>query len=334
MSARSALIVAACEYCFARGMRPRGRLFLLLAGALGLAACTTEPPVVVAVAGRPSIVEPVLHSFAPEVTSKIEPVPIAKATEFDVLWDEDARRALQLKAQGQLAPLPAELRERRPDGFRDPDGFWVAMTADVRVIAFDPRAIDEDEAPTRVRELAEPRWRSLLVMGDPKRGSSAWHAAALAAAGKENTVAELAAGGAVALVDRERDVMRAVTEGGHPLALVDGEQAFAARERGHRVGIFIPDQDEGGAIVRASVVALSKRGAANADARKLVAYLLSAPVSRRLALMTSRVLLLPEDVPTGGSLRLADFKSLPVAQGDIAKQALAAPPFGSTPSAQ
>jgi len=300
-----------------------------------LGACTTEPPLVVAVADRPSVVGPLLRSFAPQITAEIKTVPATAADasdEFDVLWDDDARRAVALKRAGRLAPLPAELRALRPDAFRDADGYWEGLTADVRVIAYDPQLVGDDEAPTHVRELAEPRWRSQLIMSDPRQGSCAWHEAALAVAGNAGSLADLARGDGVTVFPTEREVMRALVEGLSPLALVDGEQAFAARERGHHLGILIPDQDEGGAVLRATVVALSPRGASNPGARKLAAYLLSTSVGRRLTLMTSHIALLPEDAAGGGSLRLADLKVLPASQSAIAErladQSPAAPDSG------
>jgi iron(III) transport system substrate-binding protein len=302
------------------------RAAALVFAALAFSACTTEPPLIVAVADRPSVVRPVLHTFAPEITAEIKTVPIEGATEFDVLWDDDARRAAALQRRELLAPLPQDLLALRPAEFRDPDGYWEALTADVRVIAYDPQQIGDDEAPTHVRELAEERWRSRLAMGDPQQGSSAWHAAALAVAGGGGSLAALAAAQGVTVLPSERDVMRALTDGRFPLALVDGEQAFGARERGHHIGILIPDQDEGGAILRSPVVALSHRGAANPDARKLVAYLLSPPVARRLCLMTSHIALLPDDAPIGGSLRLSDLKALPVSQAAIAERLVAGNP--------
>jgi iron(III) transport system substrate-binding protein len=310
------------------------RLIVALTLALSVfSACTTEPSLVVAVAEPPSVVDPVLRTFAPQITAKIETVSASAADtsdEFDVLWDEDARRAAVLKRAGRLAPLPLELRALRPEAFRDPDGYWEALTADVRVIAYDPARIDDDQAPTHVRELAEPRWRSQLIMGDPHAGSGAWHAAALAVAGGGASLADLAHSDGVTVLASEREVIRALLDGGSPLALVDGEQAFAARERGHHVGILIPDQDEGGAVLRATIVALSRRAAANPSARALVAYLLSASVGRRLTLMTNHIALLPEEATGGGSLRLADVKVLPAAQAAVAERLAGAPAAASS----
>jgi len=330
--ARAALSLRVRTAFLLRMNHVRHRAAILLM-AFAFAACTSESPLIVAVAGRPSVVDPVLRSFAPEITAPIQTVPAGDAAEFDVLWDDDARRAIELKRSDRLAPLPAESRELRPESFRDPDGYWEAITADVRVLAFDPQRIPEDEAPTHLHELAQARWRAQLVMGDPRHGSSAWHAAALAAAGGTGSLAALGGAGGATFLASEREVIQALTDGRFPLALVDGEQAFGARERGHHLGILIPDQDEGGAVMRATVVALSRRGAANPDARKLVAYLLSPSVGRRLTLMTGHVALLPEDAVAGGSLRLSDVKVLPVSQAAIAERLLAPPAPATAPGA-
>jgi ABC-type Fe3+ transport system substrate-binding protein len=176
-----------------------------------------------------------------------------------------------------------------------------------------------------VGELSDARSANQLVLADPASASSAWHAAALRALGdgSERLFSELPARGA-RIVSNEHEVLPVLLKERRALALVDGSAAFQARERGQRLGILIPDQDDRGAVLRSSVVALTHSGAARAEARDLVAYLLSAPVGRRLGLMTGRLAFLESDEASGGTMRVSDVVSLPVSQAAIADQLSAA----------
>ncbi len=292
-----------------------------------VSACTPEPELSVVVSLRRSVAGPVLATYTKETgaaldTKFIEPTDPVPA-DFDVLWSDDPEISIALAKAGRLAVLPANLLHSRPAGLFDRDGHWVATSADVRVIAYNPQRIDENDVPAHFEQLLDPRWAARVTLADPTSRSSAWHAAALfAAKGSQPTVAfyrDLKEAGA-RFVASERDVLENIAGEGPPIGVLDGEVAFAARELGRPIRILIPDQDAGGAVLRATTLAISGNAANASRAGELVEYLLSAPVSRRLALIASHVALLDDDAPITGTLALRDFKRVLPSQAEIAQQ--------------
>lgn len=300
---------------------------LALAVPLVVSACTPEPKLEVAVSLRRSAAAPVLATFVKETGANLEPRFIAEGEsvgdDFDVLWSSDPAVPLAQAAAGRLAPLPAAALAGRPPQFVDPGRLWAAVTADVRVFAYDPKRVDESMVPTHFEQLLNPEIAPLVAIASPQSPSAAWHFAALfAIKGSQPTsvfLHDLKRAGATFLAG-ERQVMEAVVGDGPPIGVLDGEIAFAGREINRGIGVLIPDQDGSGAVLRATTVSLNKRAADSQRARALIEYLLSPPVGRRLALMSSHVALLPGDEPTAGALALRDMKTARATQAEIAGQ--------------
>ncbi len=306
-------------------MRPVVALVFLLSSLLP--ACTPEPKLSVVVSLRRSAAFPVLSTFAKETGAELDLRFVSRddkiGDDFDVLWVADPAVTFEKAANGQLGRLPSAALAARPPSLVDPDGLWAAVTADVRVIAYDPKRVDESTVPTRFEELLDPRIAPQVVIATPLSISSSWHIAALfASKGSEPTTAflrDLRSAGAD-FVANDREVLEAVTGDGAPIGVLDGEVAFTGRELNRGIGVLIPDQDGSGAILRASTLSISTRAATSQRALDLVQYLLSAPVSRRLALMSSHVALLADHEPTAGALALRDIKIAVTSQEEIARQ--------------
>jgi ABC-type Fe3+ transport system substrate-binding protein len=292
-----------------------------------VSACTPEPKLEVVVSLRRSAASPVLATFVKETGANLAPRFIDAGEkvgeDFDVLWSSDPAVALAQAAAGRLAPLPAAVLASRPPQFVDPAGLWAAVTADVRVFAYNSKRVDESTVPTHFEQLLDPEVAPLVAIASPQSPSAAWHFAALfAIKGSEPTsvfLHDLQRAGTT-FVANERAVMEAVVGDGPPIGVLDGEVAFAGREINRGVGVLIPDQDGTGAILRATTVSLNKRAADSPRALALIEYLLSPPVGRRLALMSSQVALLPSDEPTAGALSLHDMKAARPTQAEIAGQ--------------
>lgn len=309
-------------------LKRRALLFLPLVWlAAAVTACTPEPKLSVAVSVRRSVAGPVLSTFSGEsgvaLDTRYFDSGDSPPAEFDVLWSDDVEAAFELAEAGQLSKLPSDLLYTRPSGLFDPDGMWVGVTADVRVIAYDPRRVAENDVPTRFENLLDPRWAPRLILADPTSRSAAWHAATLfASKGAQPVTAffrDLRAAGAQFAGD-ERQVLDGILGSGPPIGVLDGAVAFGSRELGGAIGIRIPDQDAAGAVLRATTLAISQKGANTPRALELARYLLSPPVGRRLALMSSHLSLLENEEPIAGALTLRDVKRALPSQKDVAAQ--------------
>lgn len=303
-----------------------------------LAACTPEPKLSVAVSVGRAVARPVLSAFSHKTGTSIDFHRIEPEgqlpDQFDVLWSNDPAVTLELARAGQLAHLPADVLASREARYVDRGGTWIAVTADVRVIIYDPKRVDEDDTPTHFEDLLDARWATQVALARPIHLSPAWHAATLfAAKGAAPATAffrDLESAGAT-FVNSDRDVLKAVIGDGPPIGVLSGEIAFASRDLGNTLGILIPDQDVEGAVLLPTTIAIHQRAAESARARQLVQYLMSAPVSRQLALMSSRIALTRPGKTGIPALSIGDLKVAQptieetVAQLNPARRALANP---------
>jgi len=58
--------------------------------------------------------------------------------------------------------------------FKGPNDLWVGTNAHVMVIMVNKRALKGDPAPKTWSDLADPRWKDRLVIGDPEKTSSSY----------------------------------------------------------------------------------------------------------------------------------------------------------------
>ena len=58
-----------------------------------------------------------------------------------------------------LSSLPSDVVLRVPEWARSSDGSWVGISGRARVIVYSSELVSEDELPTSVKDLADPKWK-------------------------------------------------------------------------------------------------------------------------------------------------------------------------------
>ena len=97
----------------------------------------------------------------------------------DVFWSNEPVRTLVLKSRDVLAPYRSPNASGIPEALMDPDAYWTGFSARIRVIAYNTKLVSEQEAPTSVFDLVDPRWKGRAALADPRFGSTSFHVAAL-----------------------------------------------------------------------------------------------------------------------------------------------------------
>jgi iron(III) transport system substrate-binding protein len=87
----------------------------------------------------------------------------------DVFFAQEPGAIGAVAEQGLLARLPADILERVPAKYRDPEGRWVGITGRARALAYGPE-VRRSELPDSPLELTEPQWRGRVGWG-PATGS-------------------------------------------------------------------------------------------------------------------------------------------------------------------
>ena len=61
-----------------------------------------------------------------------------------------------------LSTLPADVVLKVPEWARAPDGSWVGISGRARVLVYSTELVSEDELPTSVMDLTDPKWKGKL----------------------------------------------------------------------------------------------------------------------------------------------------------------------------
>ena len=81
----------------------------------------------------------------------------------DVIYTENSPALEYLQSKGLLAPVAASTLARTPSRWNSPQGDWVGVSARVSVLIYNPSLISAGQLPTKVSELADPKYNGKLA---------------------------------------------------------------------------------------------------------------------------------------------------------------------------
>lgn len=159
-------------------LRPAVVLSSLLLASIALSGCSSEEdPDLVIYSGRSeSLVGSIIADFekssglavqvrygdSAEMAAQL--LEEGDRTPADVFFSQDAGALGALTDAGLLADLPQDTLSAVPENYRAVDGEWVGITGRVRVLAYDPDQVSEDDLPDDVLDLVDPAWRGKLAI--------------------------------------------------------------------------------------------------------------------------------------------------------------------------
>jgi len=200
--------------------------------------------------------------------------------EADVFWNSEIGRTIGLANQGVLEPFTSPSAGDIPAYLKDPGGTWVGFAARARVIVYNTELVAEDEAPRRLEDLLDQRFRAKVAIADPRFGTTALHMAALFEVwGTKRTQAllqGLAANG-VQVVLGNSVVRDRVGRGEVLVGLTDTDDVLSGQAQGMPIAMVVPDQGpkESGTLVVPNTVCRIKGGPHPKEAQAFLDYLLS-----------------------------------------------------------
>jgi iron(III) transport system substrate-binding protein len=248
----------------------------------------------------------------------------AKRPRCDVHWNNEILTTIRLQREGIYEPYSSPSAEPYPAWAKAPDHTWTAFAARARIIIVNTKKVPEAERPKSLFDLADPKWKGQVAMAKPLFGTTGTQAAALfevlGSDAASDYYRKLKAND-VRVVAGNKHVAEGVGRGDFALGVTDTDDAFEEFEAGHDVAIVFPDRDGSAANPRfgtlfiPNTVAVVKRCPNSDGARKLVDYLLSAEVEKRLAESASHQLPLNPQVKAKlppGMLTPAEVKPMAV----------------------
>jgi iron(III) transport system substrate-binding protein len=240
----------------------------------------------------------------------------------DVFWSNEPVRTLVLKSRGVLAPYQSPAAEGIASTFKDPDGYWTGFSARMRAIIYNTSKVNAGEAPRSVFDLADPRWKGQVAIADPRFGSTSFHVAALYAelgdARADEFFRKLKSND-VKIVDGNSVVRDLVARGDVLVGLTDTDDVNVALEAKQPVGMILPDRDGLGVPVMPNMVSLIASAPHADEGKRLIDYLLSADVERKLA--ASEAVQIPLHVGVSGPKNLPAIDTFKPMTLDYAKAA-------------
>ncbi len=215
----------------------------------------------------------------------------------DVFWNNEILSTIRLQKQELLEPYDGPAAKPFPADAKAADHTWHAFATRARILVVNTRLVGEKDRPCSLFDLAQPRWRGRVVMARPQFGTSATQVACLfEVLGEERArkyYLDLKTN-EVQLAPGNKQVAEWVGKGMTPrgqevaVGVTDTDDAMEEARAGHTVALIYPDratpaEDRMGTLFIPNTLAILK-GSPNPDgARRLVDYLLSAEVEKRLA---------------------------------------------------
>jgi iron(III) transport system substrate-binding protein len=290
---------------------------LLLAVALG--ACSSGDSLTL-YSGRAEVqVKPLLEEFTKATGIKVSARYGASAelaaqiaeegsgSRADVFWAQDAGALGSVDKLGLFGPLPAEAVASVDKKFRAPDDLWTGLSGRARVVVYDPRKVPAAELPASVFDLTQPKWRGRIGIAPTNGSFQSFVTAMLITVGEPRTKAWLdgiKANNPKTYPSNDL-IVKAANDGQVDLGLVNHYYLFQLQSeigadkvvaRNHYTAGTDP-----GALVNVAGVGILKSGKHQADAARLVEYLLSEPAQRHFADVNFEYPLRP-GVPTAPGL--------------------------------
>jgi iron(III) transport system substrate-binding protein len=236
----------------------------------------------------------------------------AKHPRCDVHWNNEILGTIRLQREGIYEQYASPSAEPYPDWAKATDHTWTAFASRARVIVVNTKKVPEADRPKSLFDLADPKWKGQVAMAKPLFGTTATQAAAifdvLGPEAAADYYRKLKAND-VRIVAGNKHVAEGVGRGDFALGVTDTDDALEEIEAGRPLAMIFPDRDGNpanahfGTLFIPNTVAIVKNGPNPAAARKLVDFLLSAKIEKRLAESASHQLPLNPNVkaklPTG-----------------------------------
>jgi len=249
-------------------------------------------------ARKEKLIKPLLDQFTNETGIKVNLVTgkadallkrlqmEGKNSPADLLITTDAGRLYRAKAAGVTQGFKSTLLESEiPASFRDPEGHWYGLTLRSRPILYVKGKVNPAELST-YEALADPKWKRRICI----RSSSNIYNQSLVASMIVSSNIATTEKWATALVNNfarppkggDRDQIKAAAAGQCDIAIANTyylagmltSKDAGQRTAAEKMAVFWPNQNDRGAHVNVSGIALTKAAKNKANAIKLAEYLI------------------------------------------------------------
>jgi iron(III) transport system substrate-binding protein len=307
-------------HCLLTGL---AAVLIVAAGVIGCAGEKTPDEVVVYTALDQEFSQPIFDEFTQATGIVVRPKYDTESTKTvglvqailaererprcDLFWNNEILNTLRLERAGLLRPYASPQAAAFPASERSPQGLWYGFAARARVLIVNTNQIAEARRPTSIEEMIDPQWYDRVGIAKPLFGTTATHAACLFSVWGDERAEEFfrATKRNAQILAGNKQVARAVATGQLAFGLTDTDDAVIEVAAGMPVEIVYPDQQEDGlgTLFIPNTLALIKDSPNPEAAERLLDFLLSAEVERKLADGPSAQIPLREGVPASDRVK-------------------------------
>jgi iron(III) transport system substrate-binding protein len=217
----------------------------------------------------------------------------------DVFLSEDPVRSAVLKKRGISAPYQSGAAKGLLPEFSDPDHHWTGMSARVRVLLVNKKhpIFKTEPFPTSVYDLANPRYKGQVCIGNPLFGTTTLHCLAIfryLGEDKAKQLFEDMLKNQVHVLQSDGDVEDRVEKGDFAFGLTDNDDGMTAirESKGKKMDMVIPDAAGLGMLAPDAPV-LIKNCPNPENAKRFIDFMLRPETELELARMASQISLRP-----------------------------------------
>jgi iron(III) transport system substrate-binding protein len=291
------------------------------------AGCRSKgPEVVVYTALDREFSEPILDRFTRETGIAVLPAYDTESTKTvglvwriiterdrprcDLFWNNEILNTLRLARQGLLRVYRSPAAGSYPAGDKSPDGLWYGFAGRARVLVVNTNLVAPERRPKSIRDLIDPECHDRAGIAKPLFGTTATQAACLFAVWGDEAAKEFfrAVKQNCRVMSGNKQVAQAVGAGSLAFGITDTDDALTEVENGMPVEIIYPDQEQGGlgTLFIPNTLALVKGSPHPEAAERLLDYLLTPEVERRLSEGPSAQIPLQPGVPCSPRVKTPD----------------------------
>lgn len=241
-------------------------------------------------------------------------------TPAQVFFSQDAGAIGALEKANLLAPLPTAVATTVPQVYRTSQ--WTGVSARARSIVYNSTLVAN--APTTVYDLVKPEYKDQLGIAPNNASFQSFVTAMRMTEGGAKTEAWLKgiAANGVQKFENNVTIVNAINDGTLGIGLVNHYYWFqVAKEKGGAANMkatqAFTSPGDPGSLVNVAAVGLTAENANNANAEKLIAFLLSADSQTFFATQTFEYPLLPGIPGPDGAPPLSSLQSPPVKLNDL-----------------
>ncbi|CAB1062764.1 Ferric iron ABC transporter, iron-binding protein [Olavius sp. associated proteobacterium Delta 1] len=297
------------------------------------------PEVIVYTALDQIFSEPILQEFEKTTGIKVKAVYDLEATkttglvnrliaekahpQCDVFWNNEVIKSIILKQKGVLAVYHSPSAQEIPAIFKDKQGYWTGFAARARVLVVNTDRLSTSTQPQSIRDLTRPAFKGKAAIANPLFGTTATHVAALFSywgeAEAKQFFRDLKAN-QIRILDGNSVVKDRTGSGAILAGFTDTDDVNVGIQAGMPIQPVFPDKEGIGTLLIPNTVALIQNSPHPVEAKRLIDYLLSKEVERKLAFCPSVQMPLRKDVPTPTNFVTIDqIKAMPVDYEKVAE---------------